>query len=100
MVYNSCLSLPFLHHYYGTRAGIELCVCRDSCNSSRSRCNGCNKTREGAVLALIMIGRSSFFFCYLGPGNLVRAAVETIGFRCVYIYNFLDSVSALRLSNF
>ncbi|CAN7025519.1 unnamed protein product [Brassica oleracea var. botrytis] len=39
-----------------------------------------------------MIGRSSFFFCYLGPGNLVRAAVETIGFCCVYIYNFLDSV--------
>ncbi|CAN6819482.1 unnamed protein product [Brassica oleracea var. botrytis] len=64
---------------YGTHAGIELCVCRDSCNSSRSRCNGCNKTREGAILAFIMIDRSSFFFCYLGHENLVRAAVETIG---------------------
>ncbi|KAF2614584.1 hypothetical protein F2Q70_00010023 [Brassica cretica] len=51
----------------------------DSCNSSRSRCNGCNKTREGAILAFIMIDRSSFFFCYLGHENLVRAAVETIG---------------------
>ncbi|KAH0878064.1 hypothetical protein HID58_065458, partial [Brassica napus] len=73
--YSSSESSSFVHP-------TSLILHGDSCNSSRSRCNGCNKTREGAVLALIMIGRSSFFFCYLGPGNLVRAAVETIGFRC------------------
>ncbi|CAN6989245.1 unnamed protein product [Brassica oleracea var. botrytis] len=87
----SAKRLLLVSNFYN--ANIAFALARlDSCNSSRSRCNGCNKTREGAILALIMIGRSSFFFCYLGHGNLVRAAVENIGFRCVYIYNFLDSV--------